>query len=98
MPALKEHKNNAHTLLLAHSYLRSQPGRPRARHGELTPRWPRVRELPLPLLLGLKVAGIAAALKVVSRHAAALHTPQVRAQDLIALDRALQGHRQPLQR
>ena len=51
---LKEHKNNAHTLLLALSYLRSQPGRPRARHGELTPRWPRVRELPLPLLLGLE--------------------------------------------
>ena len=54
VPALKEHKNNAHTLLLALSYLRSQPGRPRARHGELTPRWPRVRELPLPLLLGLE--------------------------------------------
>ena len=45
VPALKERKNNAHTLL-AHSYLRSQPGCPRARHGELTPRWPRVRELP----------------------------------------------------
>ena len=54
VPALKWHKNNAHTLL-AHSYLRSQPGCPRARHGELTPRWPRVRELlPLPLLLGLQ--------------------------------------------
>ena len=51
VPALKEHKNNAHTLLLARSYLRSQPGRPRARHGELTPRWPLVPELlPLPLL------------------------------------------------
>jgi len=50
VPALKERKNNAHTLL-AHSYLRSQPGSPRARHGELTPRWPRVRELPPPPLL-----------------------------------------------
>ena len=33
VPALKEHKNNAHTLLLALSYLRSQPGRPRAQGG-----------------------------------------------------------------
>ena len=49
VPALKERKNNAHTLL-AHSYVRSQPGCPRARHGELTPRWPRVRELPPPPL------------------------------------------------
>ena len=44
-----------HILFLALSYLRSQPGSPRARHGELTPRWPLVPELlPLPLLLGLE--------------------------------------------